>query len=1012
MAATAPFQDRSTIFELQEPGGVTPQKLANFNDYLSAYKADGLNTITLVTWIPVDPNTGQIESSFNDPRNGETAETPEYLAAFTDAAHAAGMNVIWKPQFVLDNGTNNNVDDWALGPNFYPNGTNFNVNTFLSGVQQFWSQWAPVAQQHNVQMLILGTEQGQFASSPYTQNWLNIIQSVRSVYSGELTYAENHFGPQSWEPNVQFWGALDFIGIDDYAPIGNGTANTPYSYAVAHIFQTPLDQVGPNYTPESVPGILYNLHTEFNKPIFLTEFGTTSIDGAMNNPAMTLTGNINYSEQSTYFEANLDVLQSYNWIQGISIWNNENEFSPGPSSSNWSAYFSQYVAGGYEFLGKPTEALLKSYWATGAPSPQVDLFIASESKTGDYYLGYVIDDQGKYSTGSGFTSGTTDQAGGNWTYYVYGTTATTPGQAADNGYVYHTGYWDNDAQTGYAPVYSVAGTNFLGTDTDFINVNGTVLEYGGGTYVLPDVKIDYFIASESKTGDYYLGYVIDAQGQYSKGSGFTSSTTDQAGGKWTHYVYNTASTTPNMASLNGYVYETGYWDADASTGYTPYYSVAGTSFLGTDVDYIKVNGSFLKYGGGSYVVPDVKIDYFIASESKSGDYYLGYVIDAQGQYSKGSGFTASTTDQAGGKWSYYVYATASTTANLASQNGYVYDTGYWDAAVSTGYAPYYAVSGTNFLGSDTDWIVQNGQLKEYGQEYYVASAADPLLLSLDRQDINLLPAGSVPFDFNGTGQKTPTGWMGSDTGMLVLDTDGKGILGSGTSIVEGFSELDMLAPGTNGVINATDPIFTQLQVWNDTNEDGTIEQGELHSLASLGIQSIDFNSVPVTEVIGGNSVTAVGTVTFTDGTTERLDDVTYGSATGGNPLTVGPAATLELPGASNAIVDFSGTTGTLRLDDSTAFKGQIQGFGATDHIDLADISFGSTTTLGFAPNNGNTGSNLAISDGTHTANLALLGQYAASSFVITSDGHGGTLLQEATAISTATLGMQLTQPHA
>ena len=517
--------------------------------------------------------------------------------------------------------------------------------------------------------------------------------------------------------------------------------------------------------------------------------------------------------------------------------------------------------------------------------------------------------------------------------------------------------------------------------------------------------------AKSKTGDYYLGYVIDDQGKYSTGSGFTASTTDQAGGNWTYYVYDTVATTPDQAAYNGYVYDTGYWDNDAKTGYAPVYSVAGTNFLGTDTDFINVNGTDLKYGDGSYVVPDVKIDYFIASESKTGDYYLGYVIDDQGKYSTGSGFTASTTDQAGGKWSYYIYATVSTTANLASQNGYVYDTGYWDAAVSTGYAPYYAVSGTNFLGSDTDWIVQNGQLKEFGQEFYVASADDPLVLSVDKQDINLLPAGSAPFDFDSTGQTTPTGWMDSDTGMLVLDTDGKGILGAGTSIIQGFSALAALAPNNDGVIDANDPIFSEIQVWSASNEDGTIDQGELRSLSSLGIQSISSNSTPVDEVVGGNQITSVGTITFTDGNTEPLDDVTFGSTTDG-ALTVGSAATLEVPGASNATIDFSSATGTLRLDASSAFTGQILGFRATDSIDLADIAFGSATTLGFTPNAGNTGGSLAISDGTHSANLALLGQYAVSGFAVSSDGHGGTLLQEATSISTATQGMLLTQPHA
>ena len=35
---------------------------------------------------------------------------------------------------------------------------------------------------------------------------------------------------------------------------------------------------------------------------------------------------------------------------------------------------------------------------------------------------------------------------------------------------------------------------------------------------------------------------------------------------------------------------------------------------------------------------------------------------------------------------------------------------------------------------------------------------------------------------------------------------------------------------------------------------------------------------------------------------------------------------------------------------------------------------------------------LTVTDGTHTANIALLGNYLASTFVASSDGHGGTLV--------------------
>jgi len=50
---------------------------------------------------------------------------------------------------------------------------------------------------------------------------------------------------------------------------------------------------------------------------------------------------------------------------------------------------------------------------------------------------------------------------------------------------------------------------------------------------------------------------------------------------------------------------------------------------------------------------------------------------------------------------------------------------------------------------------------------------------------------------------------------------------------------------------------------------------------------------------------------------------------------------------------------------------------------------------------------LTVSDGTNTANLALLGQYTAASFAMATDGSGGTLIHD----PPATLAQTLTQPQ-
>jgi hypothetical protein len=90
-------------------------------------------------------------------------------------------------------------------------------------------------------------------------------------------------------------------------------------------------------------------------------------------------------------------------------------------------------------------------------------------------------------------------------------------------------------------------------------------------------------------------------------------------------------------------------------------------------------------------------------------------------------------------------------------------------------------------------------------------------------------------------------------------------------------------------------------------------------------------------------------------------------------------------------VAFTGTTGVLELGASHAFTGKITGLSktGTSWLDLADIAFHSATTE--ASYSGTTASGtLTVTDGTHTAKITLLGNYTASTFTVSSDGHGGT----------------------
>jgi VCBS repeat-containing protein len=104
---------------------------------------------------------------------------------------------------------------------------------------------------------------------------------------------------------------------------------------------------------------------------------------------------------------------------------------------------------------------------------------------------------------------------------------------------------------------------------------------------------------------------------------------------------------------------------------------------------------------------------------------------------------------------------------------------------------------------------------------------------------------------------------------------------------------------------------------------------------------------------------------------------------------ISSGGTLELGSAFSGTATYAGSTGTLKIDTSSSFTGTIAGqLAIGDVIDLADITAGASATIGYTGNN--SPGMLTVSDGTHTASIALLGNYSLASFAASSDGHGGT----------------------
>lgn len=190
----------------------------------------------------------------------------------------------------------------------------------------------------------------------------------------------------------------------------------------------------------------------------------------------------------------------------------------------------------------------------------------------------------------------------------------------------------------------------------------------------------------------------------------------------------------------------------------------------------------------------------------------------------------------------------------------------------------------------------------------VLGGGDPLVFDLDGDSLIEMTSvdDGVHFDFWGDGFAEKTGWVGADDGMLVWDKDADGLIEGFSEMVasahplgflieadwetfeeqHGFAQLALLDGNSDGVIDASDAAYTVLQIWQDVDQDGVSDAGELHSLASLNIASIDVAGAELdsfagmlsggfTRIIEGNTVTHSSTFTMTDSSTREVVDIWF-----------------------------------------------------------------------------------------------------------------------------------------
>lgn len=236
----------------------------------------------------------------------------------------------------------------------------------------------------------------------------------------------------------------------------------------------------------------------------------------------------------------------------------------------------------------------------------------------------------------------------------------------------------------------------------------------------------------------------------------------------------------------------------------------------------------------------------------------------------------------------------------------------------------------------------------------------PLVIDLDGDglEITALAGTTAHFDLDASGSREATGWLGGDDGFLVFDADADGSIENGRELfgsgqIDGFSVLAFYDGRTgghyyndptggtidpsaqDGVIDANDAIYSTLQVWRDLDQDGLSDAGELFSLASLGILSINLDYTGTFTPVHEHTIRQISSAQTVNGqieisdvwfTTDRTDTIhdydpeTVGFETWPDLHAVGSIASLRLamhrdPDLAQVVANFMADAETLSLAD-------------------------------------------------------------------------------------------------
>ena len=285
--ATAATWSSPSALTVTTTGSVLPLQYKGF-DYVAFYNGAYENSDSLPSLAQTGANSIEATLDYGiDAQTSQVVADPNYtdsLSGLGDTiaqAEGLGLSVMVRPLIDFLDPTESapySVGEWRQ--DYHPT----NVAAFFASYQQMIVAEAEVAQANGAQMLSIGAELDQLTGPQYLSYWTNIIDAVREVFSGALTYSA------SWNTasDVSFWNQLNYEGIDCYVPLSNAANPT-----LQQLVNGWLNPATPSSNPNAYAVIgsqspiqyLESLAQQSGKPLIFTELGYANDAGAAADPS-------------------------------------------------------------------------------------------------------------------------------------------------------------------------------------------------------------------------------------------------------------------------------------------------------------------------------------------------------------------------------------------------------------------------------------------------------------------------------------------------------------------------------------------------------------------------------------------------------------------------------------------------------------------------------------------------------------------------------------------------------